>query len=284
MTPGRRTARGLTSHLILLAMVFLAGVFAAAALVRYSPGFDSLPEDLDPQISPETLSALHARHARENSLPVFYVRYLGHALTGDLGVSESLQRPVADLIRRRLPLTARLVLEGSVEGWILALLTAALAARTRSSLVEAGAVSVNGLLLAIPPAVLALGFFFIQGPLAVALALGLMPRLFGTLRTIFEDRLGSAALLAARARGVKPSALVSRYVLGAAAPELAALAGVTLVMAFGLAIPIEVLCDVPGLGALALQAAISRDMPLLCGVALPITFFLAAVQTIGDLV
>ena len=47
MTPGRRTARGLSSHLILLAIVFLAGVFAAAALVRYSPGFDSIPEDLD---------------------------------------------------------------------------------------------------------------------------------------------------------------------------------------------------------------------------------------------
>jgi peptide/nickel transport system permease protein len=284
MTAGRRSvARRLQSHLLLLAIVVLAGIFAAAALVRFSPGFDSLPEDLDPQIAPETLRALHAQHARENSLPVFYVRYLGRALEGDLGVSESLQRPVAELIGRRLPVTARLVAEGSLLGWVLALLTAALAARTRNAVVEAGAVSVNGLLLAIPPAVLALAFFFAEAPLALALALAIMPRLFGTLRTIFEDRFASAALLGARARGVRTSTIVTSYVLGAAAPELAALAGVTLVMAFGLAIPIEVLCDEPGLGALALQAAIARDMPLLCGVALPVTFFIAAVQTLGDL-
>jgi len=280
----RHKTRRLLSHLFLLVAVVLAGGFGAAALVRYSPGFDSIPEDLNPDIAPETLRALHTQHTRENSLPVFYARYLKRAATGDLGLSESLQRPVAELLARRLPLTARLVVEGSLGGWILALLAATIAARTRSSAVEAGTLSLNGLLLAIPPAVLALGFFFTEAPLSLALALALMPRLFGTLRTILEDRFQSPDLLVARARGVKPLDIARRYVFSAAAPQLAALAGVTLVLAFGLAVPIEVLCGVPGLGALALQAATSRDMPLLCGIALPITFFIALVQTLGDLV
>ena len=42
-----------------------------------------------------------------------------------------------------------------------------------------------------------------------------------------------------------------------------ALAGVSVVMAFGAAIPVETLCDVPGLGQLAWKAATARDLPLL---------------------
>ncbi len=79
------------------------------------------------------------------------------------------------------------------------------------------------------------------------------------------------------------TAIAARYVLGTAAPQLIALLGVALVLAFGSSIPIEALCDVPGLGALALQAAISRDMPLLCGMALLITFFVTFVHAVGEL-
>jgi ABC-type dipeptide/oligopeptide/nickel transport system permease component len=55
------------------------------------------------------------------------------------------------------------------------------------------------------------------------------------------------------------------------------------VLAFGSAIPIESLCGVSGLGALALQAAISRDVPLLCGLALLITFFVTFIHALGNL-
>ena len=55
-------------------------------------------------------------------------------------------------------------------------------------------------------------------------------------------------------------------------------------LAFGTAIPVEVICGVPGIGALALQAALGRDMPLLCALALIITFFVTAVHTFGDVV
>ncbi len=266
-----------------LALVVLAGGFLAAALVRYSPGFDSIPEDLDPGISPATLRALHDAHSRENSLPVFYVRYLTRALHGDLGVSQNLRQPVTELLRQRAPVTAELVLSGTAGGWLFGGLLAWMAVWPRRAPMEAAAFSISGLLLAIPPAVLALAFFFYRAPLALALSLALLPRLFGTMRALLDDCYASPALLAARSRGVAPVAIASRYVLRAAAPQLIALLGVALVLAFGSAIPIEALCDVPGLGALALEAATSRDMPLLCGMALMITFFVTAVHAVGDL-
>jgi peptide/nickel transport system permease protein len=273
----------LVSNLITLALVVLAGGFLAAALVRYSPGFDSIPEDLDPGISPATLRILHEQHNRENSLPVFYVRYLARAVHGDLGVSENLKQPVTELLRERAPVTARLVLWGTAGGWLLGGLLAWMAVWTRRATMEAAAFSISGLLLAVPPAVLALAFFFYQAPLALALGFALAPRVFGTMRALLDDCYASPALLAARSRGIGPIAIAARYVLRAAAPQLIALLGVALVLAFGSAIPIEALCDVPGLGALALQAATSRDMPLLCGMALIITFFVTVVHAVGDL-
>lgn len=275
--------RKLASHLLNLIVIVLLGGFAAAALVRYSPGFSSIPEDLDPAISPETLRGLHARYESNNSLPVFYGRYLAGTLHGGFGVSTSLNQPVAELLRRRAPVTARLIASGTAGGLLLGALLAWMAVWTRSVVLRNTAFSLGGLLLAVPPAVLALFFFFNEAPLAIALALALFPRLFGTMRTILEDLYASPALLAARARGIKPRTIATRYVLGAATPQLLALVGVALVLAFGSAIPIEAICGVPGLGALALQAAIGRDMPLLCALALIITFFVTFVHTAGDL-
>jgi ABC-type dipeptide/oligopeptide/nickel transport system permease component len=40
---------------------------------------------------------------------------------------------------------------------------------------------------------------------------------------------------------------------------------------------------VPGVGALTLQAALARDMPVLCGSALAITVFVTAIQAAGEL-
>ena len=158
-----------------------------------------------------------------------------------------------------------------------------LAVWTRSVFLETTAFSISGLLLAVPPAVLALAFFFNQAPLAIALALALFPRLFGTLRSLLATAAQSPVLLAARARGLSPFRVATRYVPGMAAPQLFAIAGIALVLAFGSDIPIEAICGIPGIGALALQAAVARDMPLLCALALIITFFVTLVYTVGDL-
>lgn len=270
--------------LITLVAVVCAGGFIAAALVRYSPGFDSIPEDLSTDISPATLQALHAQRNREDSLPIFYIRYLGRAVRGDFGVSENLKQPVSELLRQRAPVTARLIFEGTAGGWLLGGLLAWIAVWTRSSLLETAAFSASGLLLAIPPAVLALAFFFYEAPVGLALGLALLPRLFGTMRAILDDCHASPALLAARSRGVSPVVIATRYVLRAAAPQLIALFGMALVLALGSAIPIEALCGIPGIGALALQAATSRDMPLLCGLALIITFFVTLIQAAGNII
>jgi peptide/nickel transport system permease protein len=75
-------------------------------------------------------------------------------------------------------------------------------------------------------------------------------------------------VLMARAKGVGRLRLIRTHVLRPAAPAVIALLGVSVSVAFGAAIPIEVICDAPGLGQLAWQAALKRDLPLLIDITL----------------
>lgn len=274
--------RRLAHSLVALILAVVVGGFLAAALVRYSPGFEIDDNAWNPQISAATQAAIHARREYENKLPLFYVRYLAMAVRGDFGQSDSFHVPVTDLLRQRAGVTAQLLAWGVVGGMLMGGWLAWLAVWPRRPVLAFGSAAISGLLLAIPPAVLAIGFFLTNTPLALAVVLAILPRVFGTMRALWLDLYRSGALLAARARGVPAAVLGWRYVIRPAAPQLIALTGVTLVTAFGVLIPIEAICDVPGIGQLTWKAAVARDLPLLCGLALIITFVVAAVASFGD--
>ena len=64
------------------------------------------------------------------------------------------------------------------------------------------------------------------------------------------------------------------------APQLVALAAVSVNMAFGAAVAIEAICDLPGLGQLAWKAAGARDLPVLVA----LTVMIAMVTQMANLV
>src|SRR5260370_16887592 len=81
----------------------------------------------------------------------------------------------------------------------------------------------------------------------------------------------------ARAGGVSETRILYAHVLPGIAPQLLALFSASISIAIGAAIPIEAICDVPGLGRLAWQAAIARALPLLVN----LTMLVAIVTTIA---
>lgn len=58
--------------------------------------------------SPETLAAISERFGLDQPIPVQYVRWLGNALQGDLGMSMRFNQPVSTLVLSKLPVTFQL--------------------------------------------------------------------------------------------------------------------------------------------------------------------------------
>ena len=54
-------------------------------------------------------------------------------------------------------------------------------------------------------------------------------------------------------------------------------------LAFGASIPIEVICDSPGVGQLAWRAAMDRDLPLLVTITVLVALMTLVVNSLADL-
>jgi peptide/nickel transport system permease protein len=249
----------------------LVGGLLTAALVRMSPGFDADERLLDARLDSDSQAAVRAEHAANSNIASFYAHHLAGMLRGDLGESPSLRRPIAELIKDRLPVTAELMAVGVVGGWALAFALALPTVLCRRRLPAQIAGTFSTLMLCLPPAAIAVLIFTWGGPVRIIVALVLFPRLFDYCRNLLEDAYGRPHILMARAKGLAPVWILLRHVLPVSAPQFLALAGISVSMAFGASIPVETLCDLPGIGQLAWKAAIARDLPVLVSLTMMIT-------------
>ena len=275
----RRTAR----HAFLMVTTVLLGALLGATLVRFAPGFDVDERELDSRLRQDSIQAIRESRASERNLLSFYGHYLAGALHGDLGVSRSLQRPVAELFAQRIPVTLRSVGVGLLAGWLLGLILAMAASMFRLPALDLLSTFLSGALLCVPFAVLALLFLFVDGAGPLAIALVVFPRVLRYTRDLLRAVCEQPHVLTAKAKGLGPARILLFHVLPVAAPQIVALAGVSASIAFGAAIPIEVICDSPGIGQLAWQAALSRDLPLLVNLTALVTVITLAVNSVSDL-
>jgi len=265
-----------------LLITLIAGLLGAA-LVRFSPGFDVDERDLDTRLSSASHAADAEARAGERNLLSFYGQWLLCALHGDYGNSRAMNRPVGELIRERLPLTARTMAVGGAIGLLAGFLGAAAAVWKRSRLMENILGPGNGLLLAAPPAVVALLFLWLNIDPALAIAAAVSPYVFRYAHNLLRESASSAHVVTARARGLGEGRIFLAHVFVPALPQLAALGGIVASVAFGAAIPVEVICDRPGIGQLAWQAAVARDMPVLVAITMLVTALILVVNAAAEI-
>ena len=81
----------------------------------YQPGFLADERELDPRLNQASRRAIQQEHAANANVLSFYAGRLERiALHGDLGDSPSLNRPISQLLRERLPVTLQLMAIGVV--------------------------------------------------------------------------------------------------------------------------------------------------------------------------
>lgn len=267
---------------MLVALCLLGGLLSAS-LVRFAPGYGMDERELDPRFSRASIEAIRNSRRLNGGLLSYYAHYLAKALHGDFGTSEWLQQPISSLIKERFPVTAKSVLIGVSLAWGLSLLISVASVLFRGLFFDISGTLVSGILIALPAAVVAIFSVYLRAPVSLAIAVVTFPKLFRYLRNLLTHSYAQPYILSAHARGLGQTRILFHHVFPLASPALFALFGVSLSMAFGVAIPIEALCDSPGVGQLAWQAALNRDLPLIMNLTLLITLITVAANLLASI-
>ena len=277
---GRKIAR----HSVAILATALLGGFLSATMVRLAPGFDTDEAQIDSHLNAVSLRALHEARSQQNNIVLFYLHSLKRAFQGDLGSSLTLHQPVSQLLLSRAPLTFRLIGVALLVSWSAVMALALTASWMRVYAYDAVATAVSGILMCLPAAVLGLLSVLWNTPAALAVAAVIFPRDFRYARNLLERAYSLPHITTARAKGLQDWRILLWHVIPVAGPQLLAVAGVSVSLAVGAAIPIEALCGLAGVGQLAWQAALARDLPLLVNITVLVTLVTLLANTAADLI
>jgi peptide/nickel transport system permease protein len=273
--------RQLTFSMVRIAAVLLLGGFMGATLVRVAPGFGTDEQELDSRLNYQSQQALRQTNSNQTNIASYYLHYLSQLSHGDMGYSKTLQAPIRELLVERLPETMKSVGLGLLFGWTLGLILGAAPTLLRNSFVDLFNSVLAGVVLAVPAAVLALLFVMARAPGRLVLGLIIFPKVFRYTRNLLSQSAAQPHVITAWAKGLGSFRVLLRHILPTSAPQLLALAGVTVSLAFAAAIPVEVVCDLPGIGQLAWKAALGRDMGLLVTLTMVVTAVTLAVNSVA---
>jgi peptide/nickel transport system permease protein len=263
--------RRLGKHFLRIAATLLLGGLLGATLVRFAPGFGVDESELDSRLNNASIHALREQNQPQRNLLAFYADYLWRLAHGDLGTSRLFQRPISELLRERIPDSAKSIALGLALGWTLGMGMALLTVMPCSWSADFVSSVFAGMLLCLPAAVLSLLFVLARAPVRLVLAFIVFPNVFRYARNLLQHSARQPHVLMAHAKGLSHTRVLLWHILKPIAPQLLALAGVSVSAALTAAIPVEALCDLPGIGQLAWKAALGRDLNLLVDLTMIVT-------------
>lgn len=273
-------------HKLLSLLPVLLGISLAAFLLGVSSPGDPAELALSQggyEPTAEQVAEMERQLGLDAPYPVQFLRWVGRALTGDLGTSYHSRRPVGEELLRRLPVTIKLTACAMVLACALGIAMGCAAALWRGRWPDRALRVLIDLQLSLP------GFWL--GLLLILLfaeTLGWLPTsgngglkhmvlpavTLSSATAATAARLTRSALLtelekqyciAATAWGVPPWRLVFRTALPSAIPPTVALLGNSLGGMLGGSVIVESIFALPGLGSYALEAIGNRDYPALQG-------------------
>ncbi|MQU09394.1 ABC transporter permease [Pseudomonas helleri] len=251
--------------------------------------------------SAELIAQVRAEYGLDQPLIVQYGQYLGRLAQGDLGDSYNLRRPVVQVISGQLGATVQLSLSAAALAVLLAVVVAVLSAN-RAPWVRSLVSGTELVLSSAPSFVIGLGLLLVfafgwhllppsgsnswQALIlpSVALALPVAAVLSQVLRQELEDTLEQPFIAMARARGLSETGVRLKHALRHALVPLVTLSGFVFASLLGGAVVIELLFSRQGIGRLMLDAANTKDVPLLLGITLLAAAIYVVVNFLVDLI
>lgn len=266
-------------------VLWLAATLAFVAL-QLTPGDPAQALLAASGATPEEVAQRRAQLGLDDPVTLQYVRYLADLARGDLGRSWLHGRPVGQMVLEQLPPTVELAVAATVVGVLLGLALGTLAAVRRRTWVDSAATAVAVVGLSTPTywsGLLAILLFSLrlrwlpaagEGDLrhlllpALVLGVALAGSIARLVRARVAEVMESPFVVAARARGLSAGRVLFRHVLPAAVGPALTVAALQFGFLLGGAVITESVFARRGLGRLAVEAIVWRDLPVVRGVVL----------------
>ena len=282
-------------------------------LFRLAPGTAVSNLSRVPHATQELRESLKREFGLDKSKGEQYVIYLKQLAHGNLGVSFTNQQPVSHNLWEALKNTLPMVAVGTIFAIVLGTFTGVIAAWRRGTGVEGATVTTAlgfysmpthwlGLMLVIlftgwlPTGGMENDFLInpswwehlkdvLRHMILPSLTLGLV--LYGEytliVRSAMLETLGEDYILTARAKGLKPGAIVRKHALRNALLPIATLIALSLGYIVAGAILVETVFSWPGIGRAVYDAVLERDYPMLQGAFLILTVSVVFFNLVADL-
>jgi peptide/nickel transport system permease protein len=289
-------SRILAQRLLSIVPTMLVASAIIFCLLRIVPGDPVDALALEGGISDERAARLRAELGLTLPLPVQYLRWLGSAAIGDLGVSLRSDFRVSWLIGQALPRTALLAVLAMMFGVVIGIPLAFAAAARPGSVWARLATLLSTVTVAVPGFAIAIGGLLVfavwlrwlpatQSPILPAAVLGLdvAGTLIRFIRVELDVQISADYVRTALAMGQGPGGILRRHVARNALIQAITVFGLAFGNLLTGATIAETIFDWPGIGLLAIDAIRERDYPVIQGTILFMALAFVVVNVLTDL-
>lgn len=230
--------------------------------------------------TPEQIAQFRKEMGFTDPIVLQYWRFFKGVLQGDFGLSFRHNQPALTLVMERMPATIHLTLAAMAVAMIVAIPVGILSALRRNSLLDH--IGMTGALLGQSTPVFWLGIMLIlifsvtlqwfpssgRGEFrhlvlpAITLGMYTMARTARMMRSSMLEVLGQEYMKTAKAKGLRPAAVILKHALKNASIPVVTIIGMELGTLLGGAVITETIFAWPGVGRLAVQAIYNRDYPV----------------------
>lgn len=291
--------RFIFSRLLTGALVVFVVATLTFFLLRILPGG---PFDAEKKIPPAILEAVEKKYHLDRPVHEQYLIYMGNLLRGDFGPSYKYEdRPVADIIRETLPVSAALGLIALAIAFFMGTTVGMISSLFPRSVHDAVSVVVSTSLVSVPSFVVgaALIYFFsvrwgvlpaaLWGDAkhavlpAVTLSLAPFAYISRLVRSNMLDVSGRFFVRTARAKGLGRTKIFVKHVLrNALIPVVTVLGPITAYLVTG-SFVVEHIFAIPGIGRFFVFAVSNRDYSVVLGITIVYALILVIANLVVDL-
>lgn len=279
------------------------------ALIHLAPGGPTVL--VNPNLSPEDVERIRRNLGLDQPIPVQYVRWLSALLHGDFGTSLQFGGSVRSIIFSRLPNTIYLGAVAFIFSTLVGIFLGVISASRPRSIFDFLVSTVAFMGFALPPFWFGLililifsvnlqvlpssgispsdgstGFFAVAKHFVMpVLVLGLLnlAEITRYTRSAMREVLLSDYIRTARAKGVAEYRVVFVHAFRNSLLPVVTILGIILTRLLGGTVVTETVFGWPGIGQLAIQAASTRDYPLMMGLTIMVSVLVIGLNLIVDL-